>query len=285
MSRPSDGRRQQADIGEHREAAADAGVVIEHGDAVRARAGRAGRCACRRPGGSVRPRTRSGIRASSPPSLSAPSTAMVCISVSPVPPDFEIATKRVVGERQPLPAASPKVSGSRLSRKCRRGASRSAPRPGTAWPAQLRQRLAAEARAAGAEEDEIGRAVAQQGGATLESRRGRRAAPADRRSGSEPSACRARIQSSAAALRSSASSSAAASTPWAPMRSARACRWIAEVACRLTCADGRQCSQTRPALRESGSPRQLPCACGRTSGRTLNRRGRAASRPWAGRRR
>ncbi len=31
-----------------------------------------------------------------PRAFSASSTAMVCISVSPVPPDFEIATKRVV---------------------------------------------------------------------------------------------------------------------------------------------------------------------------------------------
>ena len=36
------------------------------------------------------------MRASSPSALTADSAAMVCISVSAVPPDFEMATKRVV---------------------------------------------------------------------------------------------------------------------------------------------------------------------------------------------
>ncbi len=65
----------------------------------------------------------------------ASSAAMVCISVSPVPPDFEIATKRVVASGSCASSVAEAVSGSRLSMKCRRGPSRSAPRPGTAWPA------------------------------------------------------------------------------------------------------------------------------------------------------
>ena len=36
------------------------------------------------------------MRVASPSAFSADSAAMVCISVSAVPPDFEIATKRVV---------------------------------------------------------------------------------------------------------------------------------------------------------------------------------------------
>jgi len=37
-----------------------------------------------------------GMRVPSPTASTADSTAMVCISVSAVPPDFEMATKRVV---------------------------------------------------------------------------------------------------------------------------------------------------------------------------------------------
>ena len=36
------------------------------------------------------------MRAASPACFTAASAAVVCISVSPVPPDFEIATKREV---------------------------------------------------------------------------------------------------------------------------------------------------------------------------------------------
>ena len=85
---------------------------------------------------------------------------MVCISVSPVPPDFEIATKRVVvsGSCASMPS---NVAGSRLSRKWMRGC-RAGADAGHGVARELRQRLAAEARAAGAEEDHVGRAVAQQ---------------------------------------------------------------------------------------------------------------------------
>jgi hypothetical protein len=46
--------------------------------------------------GSVMPRNSSGMRASRAASLTAANAATVCISVSAVPTDFEIATKRVV---------------------------------------------------------------------------------------------------------------------------------------------------------------------------------------------
>jgi hypothetical protein len=44
------------------------------------------------------------MRTASPAPFTAASAAVICINVSPVPPDFEIATKREV------------ASGSRLSR-------------------------------------------------------------------------------------------------------------------------------------------------------------------------
>ena len=45
--------------------------------------------------------------------------------------------------------------------KCRRGAARNAPTPGHRVTGKLRQGLAAETRAAGAEKDDVGRARAQ----------------------------------------------------------------------------------------------------------------------------
>ena len=97
------------------------------------------------------------MRAPSPRSLSADSAAMVCIRVSPVPPDFEIATKRVV------PCGSFSSNASKRDRieivhemDARRLAQRRR-RPGRV-AGKLRQRLAAEARAAGAEKHDVGRA-------------------------------------------------------------------------------------------------------------------------------
>ena len=96
MSRPSHRGRQQADIGEHREAAADAGVVIEHGDAMPAqKIAQAVALAGDRGLGEAEKEFRQRA-AASPACTTAASAAIVCISVSPVPPDFEIATKRVV---------------------------------------------------------------------------------------------------------------------------------------------------------------------------------------------
>ncbi len=45
---------------------------------------------------SLMPKNNSPMRASSPAAFTALSAAAACISVSPVPPDFEIAMKRVV---------------------------------------------------------------------------------------------------------------------------------------------------------------------------------------------
>ena len=56
---------------------------------------------------------------------------MVCIRVSPVPPDFEIDTNWVE-ESGSLCRMRSKVMGSRLSRKWTRGLSVKRPAPGTA---------------------------------------------------------------------------------------------------------------------------------------------------------
>ncbi len=81
--------------------------------------------------GSLRPRNNSPMRDCRPAALQAESAAMVCISVSPVPPDFEIATKREVASGS-FASSAPKLAGSRLSMKWMRGPSRKAPTPGTA---------------------------------------------------------------------------------------------------------------------------------------------------------
>ena len=63
--------------------------------------------------------------------MQAASAAAVCIRVSPVPPDFEIAMKREVASGNRA-SSSAKLSGSRLSMKWMRGPTRKAPTPGTA---------------------------------------------------------------------------------------------------------------------------------------------------------
>ncbi len=68
-----------------------------------------------------------------PAAISADTTAAVCISVSAVPPDFEIATKRDEASGS-CSSIAPNVPGSRLSMKCRRGL-RNCPSAGTAYPA------------------------------------------------------------------------------------------------------------------------------------------------------
>ena len=60
------------------------------------------------------------------------------------------------------PAARRSSAGSRLSRKCRRGGSRKRADARHGVAGELRQRLPAEARAAGAEEHHVGGALAQQ---------------------------------------------------------------------------------------------------------------------------
>ena len=63
---------------------------------------------------SVMPRNSSGMRLSRPAALTAASAASACTSVSGVPPDLEVMTKRV-SARSNEPSADCKVTGSRLS--------------------------------------------------------------------------------------------------------------------------------------------------------------------------
>ena len=98
----------------------------------RARGGRAGRSGRPRRRGSERPRKSSPARARKPARSSAESTAIACIRVSPVPPDFEIATKREVASGSALEERRRRSAG----RGCR-GSAPAAPRrsaraPGTA---------------------------------------------------------------------------------------------------------------------------------------------------------
>jgi hypothetical protein len=62
------------------------------------------------------PKKSSPTRLSRPAAFTAESAAAVCIKVSPVPPDFEIAMKRVVASGS-LVSSPAKVAGSRLSMK------------------------------------------------------------------------------------------------------------------------------------------------------------------------
>ena len=93
-------------------------------------------------------------------------------------------------------------------------AARNAPTPGNAVAGELRERLAAEARSAGAEHDDVGGAGRAAASAAV-----RMAARSSRRSGSRssgrlPSACRARSQSSAPrGARAAQSFNAAAQRP------------------------------------------------------------------------
>ena len=72
---------------------------------------------------------------------------------------------------------------------------------GHARTGELRQRLAAEARSAGAEDHDVGRAGGKLAGGLGGSRRGRRSGPGSRSSGRPPSAWRARSQASASPVR------------------------------------------------------------------------------------
>ena len=82
---------------------------------------------------------------------------MVCISVSAVPPDFEIATKRVVASGSLREQRAEGVGVEIVHEvQARTVAQRADARH--AMAGKLRQRLAAEARSAGAENDDVGRA-------------------------------------------------------------------------------------------------------------------------------
>src|ERR1035437_6944400 len=160
------------------------------------------------------------MRVSSPSAFTAVSAAMVCINVSAVPPDLEMATKRVVVCGS-LPSSAPQVSGSRLSMKCRRGAARSAPTPGTAWPASCasvcppRLEPPVPSKTTSVAFSARRRAV---------SRIGTRSSWVfgSHSNGREPSAWRARKTSSAPSARPSASFRAFSATPCGPMRCSRA---------------------------------------------------------------
>ena len=135
--------------------------------------------------GSVMPRKWSC--GSSSAVLIASSAAMVCISVSPVPPDFDTATKRLVLQRQPFQqravAVGIEIVHEMDARRIAQGAD-----AGHGVAGKLRQGLAAEARAAGAEKDHVGGAVAQQRRRSRGWWRCRRAFPAD----AAAAACRRR---------------------------------------------------------------------------------------------
>ena len=94
--------------------------------------------------GSLIPRKMSGMRVCSPSPFTADSAAMVCIKVSAVPPDFEIATKRVVACGS-LASIVPKLSRIEIvdEMELRRRPQRADARHGIAG--KLRQRLSAEA--------------------------------------------------------------------------------------------------------------------------------------------
>ena len=110
--------------------------------------------------GSLIPRKISGMRVCSPASLNADKAAMVCIKVSAVPPDLEIATKRVVACGSLASSVSKAVRIEIVDEmQLRRRPQRADPRNGK--PGKLRQSLAAEAGAAGAENDDIGCPVRQ----------------------------------------------------------------------------------------------------------------------------
>ena len=104
--------------------------------------------------GSVMPRKSSGTRSASPAARTAASAAIVCISVSPVPPDFDTATKRVAasGRRREQRGVGPGVEVVH-EMQARAGAQRAD--AGDAAAGELRHRLAAEARSAGAEKDDV----------------------------------------------------------------------------------------------------------------------------------
>ena len=95
------------------------------------------------------------MRVSSPSAFTADSAAMVCISVSAVPPDFEMATKRVVWCGSLASSVAKRVGIEIVHEmQARRRTQRADARHRVTG--ELRQRLAAEAGAAGAEDHDVG---------------------------------------------------------------------------------------------------------------------------------
>ena len=117
--------------------------------------------------GSLMPKNSSPMRARARPPSRRRARPTVCISVSPVPPDFEIATKRVVASGS-FASSAPIGRGIEIVHEmhARRVAERADAAHADAG--KLRQRLPAEARAAGAEHHHVGRAGAQPRGGAVD---------------------------------------------------------------------------------------------------------------------
>src|ERR1043166_38463 len=166
------------------------------------------------------PRNSSLMRPSSPPRLTASSAAAVCIKVSPVPPDFEIATKRVVASGS-FPSSVPNVTGSRLSMKCMRGGTRNASAPRTptsascasVCPPRLEPPVPSTTTSLAPAASRAPKLLISPRSSIFFGKRS---------NGSVAPACASRNQPSAASLARNASSSAALLTPLAPIFSARA---------------------------------------------------------------
>ena len=175
------------------------------------------------------PRNRSRMRALQPGRLHAPTAPRWSASGSRRCRRISRSRRSAWSRAAASPAASSKVPGSRLSMKCRRGGVAQRADAGHAVAGKLRQRLPAEARAAGAEHDDVGRAVAP-AGAPRRAIAGEIVVLAGSRSSGSAAVGMARAQPVERALRraSSASSSASSATPCCAdvVLSAR-CRWIA----------------------------------------------------------
>ena len=160
------------------------------------------------------------MRTASPAAFTAASAAVVCIRVSPVPPDFEIATKRVVASgnfvEQRGVAVGVEVVHEMQARAVAKGADAFDGVVG-----ELGEGLPAEARSTGAEDDDVGRVAGEprRGGADRvdivvprrQPQQGQRAVGMPRPDPVERAgAARQRLVQ------------CGGSTPWGPTRSARA---------------------------------------------------------------
>ncbi len=105
--------------------------------------------------GSVMPRKSFGIWASRPAALTAESVAMACASVSAVPPDFDVTMKRLSARSSVFNTPVERFAVEIVIETRARPRLLAFGRDAGNFPAgDLRQRLAAEARSAGAEEHE-----------------------------------------------------------------------------------------------------------------------------------
>ena len=236
MSRPSTAAGSKPDIGEHRDSAR------RRRDRGRAWRSCMRRTETRRPlrlpplAGSVRPRNRSGMRTRKPGRLHRGERGGGLHQGLAGAAGFRDRDKARGRERQPLQQRAVGLGIEIVHEmQARAVAQRADARHRVAG--KLRQRLAAEARSAGAEEHDVGRAVAQSRRAAVTDAGRSSRCSGSRSSGKPPSAWRARSQSSAAAVRASASSSAAV------RRRRRRCgrrarRWIGEGHAESPCVRG-----------------------------------------------